>query len=110
MISTQIGFIAQLKGCLTTQQYRAATIFADHFTRLCYIHLMQSLTSDETIAAKLAFERFAKQYGVSILHYHADNGHFANNMFMAACKQQRQQLTFCGVNTHFQNGIAKRAI
>ncbi len=110
MISTQIGFVAQLKGCLTTQQYCAATIFDDHFSRLCYVHLMQSLTSDETLAAKNTFEQFAKQHGMSILHYHANNGRFADNMFMAACEQQRQQLTFCGVNAHFQNGIAERDI
>jgi hypothetical protein len=71
---------------------------------------MQSLTSDETYAAKRAFERFAKQHGIDIQHYHADNGRFADNMFINACQQQRQQLTFCGVNAHFQNGIAERAI
>ena len=71
---------------------------------------MQSLTSEETYAAKRAFERFAKQHGVSILHYHADNGRFADNMFINACEQQQQQLTFCGVNAHFQNGIAERSI
>ena len=31
MISTQVGFYAQLKGRLTKQCYRAATIFVDHF-------------------------------------------------------------------------------
>ena len=110
MISTQVGFLAQLKGKLTHRRYRAATIFVDHFSRLRYVYLMQSLTSDETYAAKRAFERFAKQHGIDIQHYHADNGRFADNMFINACQQQRQQLTFCGVNAHFQNGIAERAI
>ncbi len=32
MISTQVGFYAQLKGSLTKQQYRGATIFVDHFS------------------------------------------------------------------------------
>ena len=110
MISTQVGFVAQLKGKLTLRRYRAATIFVDHFSRLRYVHLMQTLTSEETYAAKLAFERFAKQHGVTVQHYHADNGRFADNMFINACEQQRQQLTFCGVNAHFQNGIAERSI
>ena len=110
MISTQVGFVAQLKGRLTTQRYRAATIFVDHYSRVRYVHLMQSLTSIETIAAKRAFERFADQHGVIIQHYHADNGRFADNMFMSSCEQQRQRLTFCGVNAHFQNGITERAI
>ena len=110
MISTQVGFVAQLKGKLTTQRYRAATIFVDHYSRLRYIHLMHSLSSEETMAAKRAFEIFAHQHGVRILHYHADNGRFADNAFKSACEQANQQLTFCGVNAHFQNGIAERAI
>ena len=71
---------------------------------------MQSLTSEETYAAKHAFERFAKQHSITTQHYHADNGRFANNMFINECEQQKQQLTFCGINTHFQNGIAKWSI
>jgi hypothetical protein len=37
MISTQVGFFAQLKGQLTSKRYRAASIFVDHFSclRLC---------------------------------------------------------------------------
>jgi hypothetical protein len=31
-------------------------------------------------------------------------------MFREACEAQSQKLTFCGVNAHFQNGIAKQAI
>ncbi len=34
MQSTQIGFVAQMKGKLTRQRYTAATIFVDHFSRL----------------------------------------------------------------------------
>jgi len=32
LISTQPGFIAQLKGKLTTKQYKAETVFVDHFS------------------------------------------------------------------------------
>ena len=56
MQSTQAGFYAQLKGKLTTKRYTAATIFVDHFSRLCYVHLMTSLSSQETTEAKKAFE------------------------------------------------------
>ena len=104
MISTQVGFYAQLKGSLTKQRYRGAAIFVDHFSGYKYIHLTTHLSSEETVAAKGAFEQHASELGVAILHYHADNGRFCNNAFRAACKQGGQRLSFCGVNDHFQNG------
>ena len=110
MISTQVGFIAQLKGALTKKRYTAATVFTDHYSRLQYIHLMTRLTSQETVEAKRAFEHFAEQHGVRIMHYHCDNGRFADNDFKTACASSNQRLTFCGVNAHFQNGIAEKAI
>ncbi len=71
---------------------------------------MTNLTSNKTVDAKRAFERFAAENGVRIKHYHCNNGRFADTFFCAACNSQNQKLTFCGVNAHFQNGIAKRAI
>ncbi len=52
LVSTQVGFIAQLKGTLTKKHYMAATIFVDHYSWLKYIHLMTKLTSKETMEAK----------------------------------------------------------
>ncbi len=72
---------------------------------------MTTLSSDKTVAAKLAFEQFSEQHGVTIQHYHhCDNGRFADNDFKSRCKQACQRLTFCGVNAHFQNGIPKKVI
>ena len=48
---------------------------------------------------------------MTVLHYHADNGRFADNKFRQAVNQVRgQTLSFCGVNAHFQNGVAERRI
>ncbi|KAL7481171.1 hypothetical protein ACHAW6_007756 [Cyclotella cf. meneghiniana] len=91
MISTQPGFVAQLKGKLTVQCYKAATIFVDHFSGLCYIHMMTNMSSDETIKAKQAIEQFAANHFVTIGHYHADNGRFADNAFINHCSQRQQQ-------------------
>ena len=110
MISTQVGFIGQTKGRLTTQRYRAVTIFVDHLSRCKYVYLMTSLTSEETIKAKQKFELFAIHRGVHIKSYNADNGRFADNAFIADCQAKQQGLTFCGVNAHWQNGIAESAI
>jgi hypothetical protein len=110
LVSTQVGFIAQLKGTLTKKRYTATTVFVDHYSQPKYIHLMTKLTSKETMDAKQAFEHFAKQHGVRILQYHCDNGRFADNAFKNSCSAKGQQLTLCGVNAHFQNGIVEKAI
>jgi hypothetical protein len=110
MVSTHLGFITQLKGSLTKKRYKAASIFVEHFLRLCFVHLMQDLSSEESVKAKRAFELFAAEHGVTIRHYHCNNGRFADNDFKQACQESNLQLTLCGVNAHFQNGIAERAI
>ena len=99
-----------MKGKLTKRRYRCATIFVDHFSRLHFVHLQIDNSSAETLGAKRTFETFAAEHGMKILHYHCDNGHFHDNAFKQACHDARQQLTFCGVNAHFQNGIAERSI
>ena len=58
---------------------------------------------------KSAFETFATKHGIKIQHYHCNNSRFSDNAFKQACHDARQQLTFCGVNAHFKNGIAKRS-
>jgi hypothetical protein len=110
MTSTKPGFYAQLKGKLTKKRYRCATIFVNHFSQLRYVHPQVDDLLIKTVAAKCAFESFAAKHGIRIHHYHCDNGRFADNAFKQACHDTGQQLTFCGVNAHFQNGIAKRSI
>ena len=104
------GYIAQLKGTLTQQRYKYATIFVDQFSGYNFVYLQKRVTSQETVMAKHAFERSAEQRGIEIKHYHADNGCFVDNAFILDCQTNRQGLSYCGVNAHFQNGIAERCI
>jgi hypothetical protein len=108
--STTLGFIAQLKGKLTTQRYQYGTVFVDHYSRMTYVYLQRRLTSDETVQAKRAFERNCQILGVKVRHYHADNGRFADNGFINHCKLNNQTISYCGVNAHWQNGIAEKKI
>jgi hypothetical protein len=110
MTSTEVGFFAQLKGKFTKKCYKCTTIFVNHYSRLHFVHLQLDNKSNKILATKLAFEQCAAEHGVKVLHHHCDNGRFHDNAFQQACHEARQQLTFCGVNAHFQNGIAKRAI
>ena len=68
------------------------------------------IASNETVQTKTAFERYAEERGVHVLHYHANNGRFANNGFIENCQLNNQCLTYCGVNAHFQNGITEKRI
>jgi hypothetical protein len=47
---------------------------------------------------------------VTIKHYHADNGHFAEYTFMNHCAERHQTISFAGVNAHFQNALTKKRI
>ena len=66
--------------------------------------------SIEMVQAKIAFERYSEERGVHICHYHANNGRFADKGFIYNCQLNNQRLTYCGVNVHFQNGIADKRI
>ena len=104
------GFVAQLKGRLTLKRYKYATIFVDHYSRYKYVYLQVALTSAETLEAKKAFVAHCRNLGVSIMNYHADNGRFADNAFINDVRDQGQTISYCGVNAHWQNGIAEKAI
>ncbi|KAI2497267.1 hypothetical protein MHU86_17231 [Fragilaria crotonensis] len=108
--SSTPGLVAQSKGKSTHKRFTCATVFVDHYSRLSFVHMQETNNALETLAAKHAFERFALSHNVTVKRYHGDNGRFSDNDFRSACRTQGQQLTFCGVNAHFQNGIAERRI
>ena len=45
-----------------------------------------------------------------IQNYHADNGRFAERLFLDPAALKGQTVSLCGVNAHFQNGIAEKRI
>ena len=109
--SSIMGLLAQTKGAPTTQCYNSATVFVDHHTMFTFVYVQQSTAAAHTVLAKEAFELFSRNFGVTILHYHGDNGRFAENLFMIHACKRGQRVTHCGVNAHdFQNGIAERRI
>ena len=105
-----MGFISQMKGRITKKRYIYATVFVDHFSDLKYIHCMSEITSEEIMYAKKSFERHTAGFNLRVDHYHCDNGRFAYNTFIHHCEGMGQGITYCGVNTHFQNGYAEKDI
>ena len=91
-------------------KYYGATIFVNHFTDYAYVHLMKDATAASTLEAKNAYESLIASFGHKVHAYHADNGRFAENDYVADVKDKNQRITFCGVGSHHQNGIAERQI
>eukprot|EP00957_Ditylum_brightwellii_P137083 10452691-Ditylum_brightwellii.AAC.1 len=71
---------------------------------------MTSLSREETLAAKRGYKHIANKHGDTLKRYHSGNGHFGEKLFRDACVAQVQELTFCGVGTHYQNGIRENRI
>jgi hypothetical protein len=110
MVSPIPGLVAQITGTLTTKRYNYATVYVDQATRLGYVHLQKGATAEETLEGKKAFEAYARDHSISIKAYHADNGIFCAHKWVDCCRMAEQGLTFAGVNSHHENGIAKRRI
>jgi transposase InsO family protein len=110
MISPTAGLVAQNTGSLTKERYKVATVFIDHATDYSYVAIQKSTAAEETIKAKMLFERNAHDQGIKIDAYHSDNGVFKSKAWQDNCAQNGQGLTFAGVNAHHQNGKAERRI
>jgi hypothetical protein len=82
-------------------------VFVDQFSKWGYVHLQSSNGAEEMIQAKEAFETAAWTYGVTIQHYHADNGIFADNQF----ERPLPTTTRCYHSAASrQNGVAEKRI
>ena len=110
LISPIPGFVSQNSGRLTRKRYKVATVFVDHASRLGYVHVSETTDAVDAIEAKRAFENYAKTCGVTVKHYHADNGIFNARAFLHAVESANQTITFCGVGAHHQSGVAEHRI
>ena len=110
MISPYGGLIPQVKGRLMKAKFYAAQIKVDHYSDYTYLHLMKDTTAESTLDAKNSYERLMQLHGHKVLGYNADNGRFAEKVFVKDCKDKAQKLFFCGVGSHHQNGIVKQRI
>ena len=86
-----------MKGRITGHRYQYATVFIDHYSDYTYVHLQETLTSADTITAKKAFEAKCRMHNVPVMHYHCDNGRFADNAFKSSVETSGQTILYCGV-------------
>lgn len=110
LVSRTPGLIAQMSGFLTKERYFHATVFCDNFSDFTYVHIQKHASAEETLSAKVAFERHCGERGVKVIRYHADNGIFATSLWRQSCESQNQRLSFAAVGGHHQNGKAENRI
>ena len=111
LISPTPGLVSQMTGRPTTLRYTCATVFVYHSSDLNFLHLQKSTSGLETVEAKKEFEHFSQQNNITISAYHSNNGIFSKTEWTKSCNEgQRQALTFAGVNSHHQNGVAEKRI
>ena len=63
--------------------------------------------AEKTVESAQDFERIAKSHGVTIHHYHADNGLFDTIKLKAKAATNNQTMSFCGVNAHHKTARVK---
>jgi len=93
-----------------SQQYCGGTLFFDIASQFIFIHHKVSLGATDTLMSKSQFECEAAHCGVTVDHYHTDNGIFTKSQFRDALLLANQGHTVSGIGTHHQNGLAERTI
>ena len=67
---------------------------------------MSSISGEQALDAKKAYEYWAASYGIKVNIYHAYNGRYAEKMFLDVVEDTNQDITFFAVGAHHQNGIS----
>jgi hypothetical protein len=57
------GFIGQMTGKLTRQRIVGSTVYVDHTSDFSFVYHQTSMSSEETVKSKSAFEKFAASHG-----------------------------------------------
>jgi hypothetical protein len=98
------------KGSPSKIRYNYVSFRVDHHSALVYVTFHSSKAASKLVASKTEFEHFAARFNVRIESIRADNGIYSAKLFREACSKQQQDLTFCAVGAHWQNGAAERFI
>ena len=112
-------FISSVEGRLFTgfnrgismNKYIGGCIFVDHASSHIHVEFQTSLSSHETLRAKIAYENQCRDTGVVVQKFMSDNGTaFTSRDFSEHLSAFHQINKFAGVGAHHHNAQAERAI
>jgi hypothetical protein len=98
------GRMMTTHGLPSLRRYKYVSFWVDHYSQFIYITMHETKKAEELLKSKLEFEEYAAQFGVNIKSIRADNGVYTAKLFQESCRKQQQNLTFCAVGAHWQNG------
>jgi len=101
------GRMMTTSGLPAKQRYRYCNLWVDHHTHYIFPTFHISKDNNEILGSKKCFEDFAARFQVCICSVRVDNGAYASQQFQQACAAAQQDLTYCAVSGHWQNGIAE---
>jgi len=102
------GIVPTTKGLPTSMTYKYCNFRVDHFSKLIFVTMHPTKDSREMLRSKSDYESFCRLHGVHIKSPRTDNGIYSSSAFRATCNAENQHLSFCGVGSHWQNGLAER--
>ena len=81
-MSREPGFIANVHGCVLKKEHaNCGTIIVDYASDFVFYFAQTSTEGSQTVEAKHKFKRFAKNCGVKIRQYYANNKIFNKQAF-----------------------------
>jgi hypothetical protein len=93
-----------------SDRFCGSSVFVDAASGYVHIEHQVTLNANDSINAKSAFERMAREVGVDISKYHTDNGIYTSKAYVADLVRKNQSIQHSGVGAKWQNGAAEGAI